>query len=69
MAVERCVCKAERADVDRWLTLTLSLEWGADDLRAPWDGEYEFCSFKCLAQWASEKAAVHDGHVLVEGAA
>lgn len=65
----RCICKAERAKGDRWITFTLAVDWGADDLREAWNGNYLFCSFKCLTQWASEKAAQHDGKVLTEGAA
>lgn len=45
----------------------LTVEWGAKDLRGDWSGGYVFCSFACLAAWASEKAAAHDGKVLVEG--
>ncbi len=67
MAAERCVCKRVRKDGERWITFTLTVDWGADDLRAAWNGDYALCSFKCLAQWASEKAAVHDGRTLVEG--
>lgn len=68
MPAERCHCKRERAPGERWITFTLAVDWGADDLRASWNGEYSFHSFACLAQWAAEKAEQHDGHLLVEGA-
>lgn len=69
MPAPRCICKAEHAPGDRWITFTLAVDWGAADLRAAWNGSYELCSFGCLAQWAAEKAAQHDGKVLVEGTA
>jgi hypothetical protein len=45
----------------------LTVEWGDRDLRDTWTGEYVFCSFACLAAWATEKALQHDGDTLVEG--
>lgn len=44
----------------------LAVKWG--DIRDDWQGDYSFCSFQCLSEWASEKADQHDGHVLREGA-
>lgn len=43
----------------------LAVKWG--DIRDDWQGDYSFCSFKCLADWATEKSAQHDGHVLEHG--
>jgi hypothetical protein len=51
---------------DRRVSL-VRIDWGKADLREGWEGEYRFCSFRCLAEWAAEKADQHDGRVLVEG--
>lgn len=59
----------EIADGARTITIpALTITWGKHDLRDDWTGAYTFCSFKCLADWATEKAAQHDGASLVEGA-
>jgi hypothetical protein len=57
----------ERHDCgDREISIEpLAIKWG--DIRDDWQGDYSFCSFRCLADWAAEKAAQHDGHVLQEG--
>lgn len=58
----------EIVDGDRKVTISLGLTWGQRDLRDDWRGDYAFCSFGCLGEWAAERAAEHDHHVLVEGA-
>lgn len=58
----------EIPDGDRKITLTAIVVWGANDLRDDWTGDYTFCSFACLADWATERASDHDGHELHEGA-
>lgn len=45
----------------------LAVNWGNADLRVTWEGNYAFCSFKCLSDWAAGKAAEHDNHTLQEG--
>lgn len=60
-------CGREIAKGERHITLTAGIDWGANDLRKPWQGDYVFCSFGCLSDWASARAADHDGHVLKEG--
>lgn len=45
----------------------LTIDWGKNDLRDTWTGAYTFCSFQCLAAWATEKAEQHDMMVLSEG--
>lgn len=55
------------ADGARKVTLSAIIVWGQDDLRDDWTGDYVFCSFACLSQWAATRAAVHDGVVLREG--
>lgn len=58
----------EIADGDRRVDIRpLAVNWGDGDLRADWEGNYFFCSFGCLSDWASEKASQHDGRVVVEG--
>ena len=64
-AAERCVCKQKLVDGGRLLTAAVEINWGADDARADWAGERKFCSFKCLASWAAEKAVEHDGRTVV----
>lgn len=51
----------------RKITLSMSVDWGEDDLREPWTGSYVFCSFGCLEEWATEQAVKHDGRVVTEG--
>lgn len=45
----------------------LTIDWGSSDLRDGWQGDYTFCSFACLSEWAAARAAEHDEHVLVDG--
>lgn len=53
---------------DRSLRISpLAVNWGTDDLRDDWQGDYTFCSFKCLKEWADAKAADHDGRTVKEG--
>ena len=61
-----CYCKKPIHDGGR--RLELRVDWGADDLRAPWAGSYLFCSFACVRAWANDRSADHDGHAVVEGA-
>ena len=65
-----CYCKQELADGARRITLTVELDWGADDLREPADAKrIDFCSFKCVEEWAHDRALAHDGVVVTEGEA
>lgn len=57
----------EIADGARKVTLSAVIVWGQDDLRGDWTGDYVFCSFACLSQWAATRATDHDGVVLREG--
>ena len=57
----------EIADGARKVTLSAIVVWGQQDLRADWTGDYVFCSFACLSQWAGTRAADHDGVVLRDG--
>lgn len=59
--------KHEIADGDRKITLTGIVVWGEQDLRDDWTGDYVFCSFKCVSEWAATRAADHDGVVLRDG--
>lgn len=52
----------------RRLDVGFKINWGDDDIRDQWQGSYGFCSFQCLADWASQRAADHDQHVLKDGA-
>lgn len=54
-------------DGARKITLTGTVVWGQDDLRGDWTGDYVFCSFACLSEWAALRATDHDGVVLREG--
>ena len=45
----------------------LSIRWGDKDIRDDWVGDYTFCCFQCLAEWATEKSEQHDDRTLVEG--
>jgi hypothetical protein len=57
----------EIADGDRLLSLSFGVDWGDADLRDSHEKPLTFCSFACLAGWASEKSEQHDGRTLVEG--
>lgn len=54
-------------DGARRVMVAVSVDWGTDDLREPWSGEYAFCSFGCLEEWATARAVDHDGRKVVEG--
>lgn len=54
-------------DAARAIRVQLHLNWGDADIRDDWKGEQVFCSFACLAEWATEMASRHDEHVLVHG--
>lgn len=58
----------EIPDGGRKVTLSAVVVWGQQDLRDDWSGEYVFCSFACLSEWAATRAGDHDGVVLREGA-
>lgn len=63
--------KRERHEIPdgaRKITLTTVVDWGADDLRADHGKDYVFCSFACVADWASARAEQHDNRVLGDGA-
>lgn len=55
------------ADGARKVTLSAIVVWGEQDLRGDWTGDYTFCSFGCLSEWAATRAGDHDGRVLVDG--
>ncbi len=61
-------CRRPLEDGARIVSL-VRVDWGADDLRDDWEGDYRFCSFQCLAVWASGRAAAHDTRVVKDGAA
>lgn len=54
----------EIVDGARCVTVRVAINWGDDDDRAEWAGDYSFCSFDCLAAWVAEKASQHDGRVV-----
>lgn len=59
----------EIAEGKRRITIpVLHIDWSDEDIREDWQGDYVFCSFGCLEEWATEKAADHDGRVVKEGA-
>lgn len=59
--------KHELVEGDRKVTIALGLTWGQRDIRDEWKGDYAFCSFQCLAEWATSRGVEHDQHVLVDG--
>lgn len=71
--VKRCYCQGticgrdELKDGDRTIHFNAMIVWGADDLRAPWSGSYDFGSFACVAKWAGDRSDSHDGLVLADG--
>jgi hypothetical protein len=63
-----CYCKNEIADTDRRITIAVTLDWGADDLRdTTTEKTTDFCSFACVEAWAHDRALAHDGVVVSEG--
>jgi hypothetical protein len=52
---------------ERRIDATVTVNWGEADLRADWTGVYSFCSFRCVADYATGRAGEHDGVTLVEG--
>lgn len=60
--------KHDLIDGGRLLSVQFQINWGDQDIRDRWEGGYEFCSFACMAAWATQRAADHDQHVLAEGA-
>lgn len=55
------------ANGDRCLDLRFDVDWGDKDLRESHSKPLTFCSFTCLAAWATDRAAQHDGTTLTEG--
>jgi hypothetical protein len=49
----------------------LTVDYGSKDIRETWSSghteKYFFHSFACLATWATDRAAVHDGVILEHG--
>jgi hypothetical protein len=65
-----CYCKQEIEDNDRHITIAVTLDWGADDLRdTTTEKTIDFCSFACVEAWAHDRALAHDGVVVTEGEA
>jgi len=61
--------KRERHDIPdggRKIELNAVVNWGDDDQRDDHAKTRRFCSFACLADWAAERAAQHDGRVLAK---
>lgn len=54
----RCVCQHELATSDRLLTVRLKVDW--KDGRGIHEKDAHFCSFGCLADWATGRAEQHD---------
>lgn len=69
MADVVCTCKRTIATGDRRITLAAQVNWGQTDLREPWEGVYEFCSFRCVAGWAQDRSMAHDGRFVQDGPA
>lgn len=40
------------------VAVNISIDWGDD--RGVWDGLKTFCSLRCLAEWAAERADEHE---------
>jgi hypothetical protein len=59
-----CYCKREIADGARTITLQVTVDWGSEDERESVNKGYVFCSFKCVAEWASDRARDWDGVVV-----
>lgn len=60
-----CYCKTEIEPGARQVTMTV--DWGKEDLRDTWAGPFAYCSFGCAADHFRDLAVKHDGHVVVEG--
>lgn len=52
---------------DRRLDITFTIDWGTTDLRDTNSKVLTFCSFECLSEWATDRAAAHDNTTLIEG--
>lgn len=63
-----CYCKHEIEEGDRRLELTLRVDWGDEDEREDTGKVIVFDSFACIAQWAWDRSAQHDGHVVTSPA-
>lgn len=62
-----CYCKTEIDPDATRHELALRTKWARDDLRTQGEKRAVFCSFSCLASWAADRAAQHDGKLLVDG--
>jgi hypothetical protein len=54
-------------DGARRLELRFDVDWGDQDIRDSHSKPLTFCSFKCLAGWAADRAVQHDATTLKEG--
>ena len=45
-------------------TVTITVDWGADDSRVQHEKTMSFCSFRCLANWASNASSKHDDRIV-----
>lgn len=62
-----CVCKTQIPKGGRSVTVALKINWGDEDLRDSSEKETVFCSFRCLQDWAGDRAIAHDGQFVQEG--
>lgn len=62
-----CYCKSEIDPDATRHELALRTKWARGDLRTQGEKRAVFCSFSCLASWAADRAAQHDGKLLVDG--
>jgi hypothetical protein len=56
VAVVLCYCKNEIQDGARTLNVNLTVDWGTEDEREQVNKGYVFCSFRCVASWATDLA-------------
>lgn len=59
-----CYCKQVIPAGARKIAFAMDIDWGTNDDRDASGKHYDFCSFACVAQWAIDRAAAHDGHVI-----
>lgn len=53
-----CYCHNEIPAGARVIGLQVQVDWGADDEREDVSKDYVFCSFACIADWATQRS--HD---------